>query len=58
MQMASKFKDEDGVTFDNIKSVHATSLLSDGMHLGRKGITKCFHKLKWIIIKGIKKSDI
>ena len=40
-----------------IKRVQAKDLVSEGMHLGRKQTIKYFHKLEWLIIKRIKKSN-
>ena len=53
-EMASTFKGDEGVTFHDIW-VQAKHLLSEGVHLGRKGMMQYFHELKWLIIKGIKK---
>ena len=48
-EMVSKVKGEEGVTFHNIKRVQAKNLLSEGLHLGRKGMIKYVHELKWLI---------
>ena len=55
-EMVNTFKGENGATF-HIERVRAQNLLSEGVRLGRKGMTKYYLELKWIIIKVIKKSD-